>query len=109
MERRMRHIKKTRKTIKRAVKAKKITKAIKDKNRVVANLKKIPKKKSPNISDHAVLRYLERYYDIDVQAIRDEMYTPDVEYALNNGARSVPIGDMVFKIVNKTIATVYKK
>lgn len=56
------------------------------------------------ISDHAVLRYLERIKGIDIDAIRAEMATPGVEVAprlgcvtvvMSNGARLKLTGDVV--------------
>lgn len=41
------------------------------------------------ISDHAVLRYLERHYGLDVEKIRAEMQTPILEIADDFGCSTV--------------------
>ena len=89
--------------------ATKIAKGDKDKKKRAEGLKTVPKKKWHPITDHAVLRYLERYYQLDADAVREEMWSDDVDYAIKSGAISVPIGDMVFKIADKRITTVYNK
>lgn len=40
------------------------------------------------VSDHALLRYLERVKGLDLDAIRDEITTPEVCAAVAAGARS---------------------
>lgn len=42
----------------------------------------------PTVSDHAVLRYLERAYGLDVDAVRAEMMTA-IPIAIAFGARTV--------------------
>lgn len=46
----------------------------------------------PIISDHAVLRYLERVKGIDVESIRREMDSPALRAAVDMGATSVKLG-----------------
>lgn len=62
------------------------------------------------ISDHAVLRYLERVKGVDVEAIRVEMMSPAVDTAvaigcdtvkLGNGARLRLVGDVVQTVLPK--------
>lgn len=43
----------------------------------------------PHITDHAILRYLERSYGLNVDAIRAEMATPVVELASGFGCGTV--------------------
>jgi len=45
----------------------------------------------PDISDHAILRYLERVSGVDVDAIRQSLSTHVVRWAVVMGARSVVI------------------
>lgn len=61
----------------------------------------------PIVSDHALLRYLERVKGVDVESIKSEMLTPTVRMAINAGAQAVKLGCGA-KIVIKgaTIVTV---
>jgi len=47
----------------------------------------------PTICDHAVLRYLERVYGVDVEAVREEMRSPALETANDFGAATVIKGN----------------
>ena len=51
------------------------------------------------ITDHAVLRYLERKYGFDIEKIRKEMLTPAVSLAISSGAQGIQVhgGRMVIK------------
>lgn len=44
------------------------------------------------ISDHAVLRYLERVYGVDMVAVRAEMNVPGLAVAVAFGADTVKLG-----------------
>lgn len=59
----------------------------------------------PTVSDHAVLRYLERKLDLDIKGIRDEILTPLAIGAIRAGATSIKSGGMEFRVRNKTITT----
>lgn len=48
-------------------------------------------KMEPHISDHAVLRYIQRKMGFDLDAIRAEIMTPTVYYAIKAGACKVTI------------------
>ncbi|MBK68008.1 MAG: hypothetical protein CMP22_07765 [Rickettsiales bacterium] len=71
--------------------------------------KRLSNKKNniPRISDHALVRYLERVKKIDVDAIRKEILTDDVIAHINTGCKAINRGPYSFKIDNKTIITVY--
>lgn len=58
------------------------------------------------VSDHAVLRYIERVYEVDVDRIRQSMLSPMVEAALKAGATKVTIGGIGFKCCDGTVVTV---
>lgn len=58
------------------------------------------------VSEHAVLRYLERVKGIDLNAIRAEMATPAVIAAISAGARSFIAPTHTIVIEGKTIITV---
>lgn len=53
----------------------------------------------PTISDHALLRYIERLCVVDVEALKAEMLTPSVVAAIKAGATGVkmPLGTLVIK------------
>lgn len=59
----------------------------------------------PRVSDHAVLRYLERVKGFDIEAVRREILSPNVQAAVAMGARAVEIGSYKLIIVNGTITT----
>lgn len=59
----------------------------------------------PRISDHAVIRYLERKYGFDFEAIRAEMLTDPVRRAIDAGAEGVKFNGGVFKIKGRTVTT----
>jgi hypothetical protein len=62
------------------------------------------------ISDHAVLRYLERVYRVDIDAIREEMRCPGLEQAAAFGCETVKLGNGArLKIVGRTVVTVLAK
>ncbi len=58
------------------------------------------------VSDHAVLRYLERKFNLDIESIRDEILTPTIRDAIKCGVTAVKVGGMSFRVANKTITTV---
>ncbi len=74
----------------------------------ILNLQKelTTKNSSIGVSDHAVLRYLERKFNLDIESIRAEILTPTILDAINMGANSVKVNGMTFKVSNKTITTV---
>jgi hypothetical protein len=53
----------------------------------------------PTISDHALLRYIERICGVDVEAMKAELLTETVVLAIKQGATAVksPVGTMVIK------------
>lgn len=57
------------------------------------------------VSDHAVLRYLERHYKMDIGKIRSEIMTPVAEAAINAGAKSIKVNGISFVIKDNTIIT----
>lgn len=59
----------------------------------------------PTVSDHAVLRYLERKFNLDINGIRDEILTPNAKTAIEQGATAIKSGGMEFRVRNKTITT----
>lgn len=53
----------------------------------------------PTISDHALLRFIERSYGVDIEAMKAELLTATVIMAIKAGATAVksPAGTMVIK------------
>lgn len=46
-----------------------------------------------HVTDHAVLRYLERHHGIDVEAIRARLNVPGIDIAAAFGCATVKLGD----------------
>jgi len=63
------------------------------------------KKRPASISDHAVLRFLERKYAFDFEKIRKQLLSPKVKSAMEAGASGVKIEGGTLKIRNKTVTT----
>lgn len=61
--------------------------------------------KEPAISDHAVIRYLERRYGFDFSRIKAELLSPTVRRAIEMGARSVKTNGGRFHIKGNVVAT----
>lgn len=62
------------------------------------------------VSDHCVLRYLERVVGIDIEAIRDELASPTVQQAVEIGCDTVILGSGArLKLKGDTVATVLPK
>lgn len=57
------------------------------------------------VSDHAVLRYLERVKGVDIEAIRREILSETVLAAIKIGCRAVEIEGHKFTIVDGCITT----
>jgi len=95
-----------------------ITSAIREAKERVAGLRKqldhvqsvIAKRQpagfEPRVSDHAVLRYIERTKGYDVEAVRREILTPEVCAALRAGASAYTVNGVSFKAHNGTLTTV---
>lgn len=66
------------------------------------------KKPVHTISDHAVLRYLERVKGMDIAGLREDIGRR-VDRGVSLGASAVVIDGFVFQIVNKVVVTVFRK
>lgn len=62
-----------------------------------------------SISDHAILRYLERYYNLDINKIKQEILTPNVISAIKAGVKKITINNIEFPIRDGVIVTSIKK
>lgn len=67
------------------------------------------KQPEPVVSDHALLRYLERVYEFDLAKFRAEMLTPEVRAALRVGATAVNVGNFRFVLRENTVVTVTQR
>lgn len=61
---------------------------------------------SIGVSDHAVLRYIERVFGFDLQDVRNQILTPDRVAAIKAGANQITANGVKFVIRNKTVVTV---
>ncbi len=63
--------------------------------------KKLPIK----VTDHCIVRYLERVLCIDVDQIRDRI-TADCREAIDAGASSIKVNGVQYHLENRTVVTV---
>lgn len=61
---------------------------------------------APSVSDHAVLRYMERIHGIDVEAVRKEILTPENVDYIRAGMSAIKAGGVKFHIKNHCVTTV---
>lgn len=59
----------------------------------------------PRVSDHAVIRYLERRYGFSFDDVRDELLTPVVVAAIDAGVDGVKMNGGILKIKGRTVVT----
>lgn len=59
----------------------------------------------PTISDHALLRYIERVHGIDVDGMKAELLTDTMVLAIKNGANAVKSSEGTFMIKGSTVVT----
>lgn len=62
-------------------------------------------KQKPRVSDHAVVRYLERKYNFSFEDIREELLTDAVRHAMDLGADGVRMNGGVLKLKGRTVVT----
>ena len=58
------------------------------------------------VTDHAVMRYLERVKGVDFGEIRKQIMTDELARAIAAGAQTVKIGNAVYTIKNQCVITV---
>ena len=63
----------------------------------------------PRLTDHALLRYLERIEGIDIPAIRSGIMTDKVIAAIKAGASSITVSGAKFRIVDNNLVTIIEK
>lgn len=62
--------------------------------------------KAPRVSDHAVIRYLERKHGFSFEEVRDGLLTQTVKQAMEVGASAVKVDGMTLKIRGNCVTTV---
>jgi len=63
-------------------------------------------KKIPTVSDHALVRYLERHHKFDLDQFRKEILSSNAISAINAGAVTIKRNGIKFKVQNNVITTV---
>lgn len=66
-------------------------------------------KLAPRISDHAMLRYLQRKYKVDFNELRNEILTESVISAINLGASAITVDGFKLMIHDKCVTTILDK
>lgn len=66
--------------------------------------RKVAQKGKPQVSDHAVLRYIERGLGFDVQSVRQRILDK-TSAAIKMGAKSIVIDNVQFRIANNVVVT----
>lgn len=61
----------------------------------------------PNVTDHAVVRYMERVMGVDVEAVRD-LIASEVETAVALGACGLKKDGFTFRLEGENVVTVYR-
>jgi hypothetical protein len=64
---------------------------------------------APRVSDHALLRFIERVMGVDIESFRDRILTDTVRDAIAMGATAVVVEGVRLKIQDNTIVTVLDK
>lgn len=62
----------------------------------------------PHVTDHAVIRYLERVKSVDIEAVRAEI-AAIVARGVALGAQSVILGGMRYRLEGEHVVTVIEK
>jgi hypothetical protein len=65
-----------------------------------------PEKEQPTVTDHALVRYLERVKKIDLEQFRKEIITPERHAMIENGVREIVANGYSMKIEGKSVVTI---
>ena len=60
----------------------------------------------PQVSDHALVRYLERHHGFDLDKFRAEILTEERKQAISQGATKIKANGLQFKVENNVVVTV---
>lgn len=71
-------------------------------------MKKSKEKIRPVVTDHALIRYIERVLGYDLEAVKALILTPDRIKMIEAGAMDIRGDGYVLKIKNGTVITVIK-
>lgn len=63
-------------------------------------------KQTPTLSDHALVRYIERIMKVNVQEIKDKILSPEIKALIDNGASRVSVDGVTFVVRNKNVVTI---
>ena len=64
------------------------------------------KNRRPKITDHALIRYLERVYGFDLEQVREDLMTDDVKSAIKMGAKSVKVDGYTLVVKDYAVVTI---
>ncbi|WP_421782697.1 hypothetical protein [Kiloniella litopenaei] len=59
------------------------------------------------VSDHALVRYMERVLELDVAGMRDFILTDEIKAAMSAGAKSASIGEFKYIFKNNKLITIH--
>lgn len=62
----------------------------------------------PKVSDHALVRYLERKHGFDLDKFRDEILTEERIKSIQAGASTIKCDGIKFKIADNVVVTAYE-
>lgn len=75
---------------------------------IEGNIEKLTKLK-PQLSEHAILRYLERIKEINISEVKEEIMTDKIKQQISTiGNGRIPVGDFVLVIRNNVVVTIEK-
>jgi len=63
----------------------------------------------PAVSDHAMLRYFERFYELDIDALKREIMPPEIAAQIAAGAVTVNVRGHKAPVENGVIKTILPK
>ena len=75
-------------------------------NNHIAEIKRLATLENPSVTDHAVLRMLERNYGFDTKAIVEQILCPEVKTAIKSGATKLTKDGMEYLFKNGLVVTV---
>lgn len=59
------------------------------------------------VSDHAVVRYLEREHDINISKLKEKILDEHSKMLISKGHKVIPVGKHALRIRNHQVATYY--
>lgn len=74
--------------------------------RAVEAKKALAETAEPRVSDHALVRWLERVMGYDVEAVRASILTPERAEMIRMGATAIKANGVSLKVVDNTVVTI---